>query len=318
VATPESRSIDQVCELLATVPQQTVKTLLVEGDDDGKPSLIALVLRGDHSLNTVKAGKISGVRQPLTLATNEQITAALGIEVGSLGPVNTSLRVVADHSAAHLADFVCGANETGFHLTGVNWSRDLPEPETADLRNVLAGDKSPAGGTIQITRGIEVGHIFQLGSNYSEKMGAKVLDKGGRAQAMLMGCYGIGVSRIVAAAIEQNHDDKGIIWPPELAPFQVTLLALNAKKSAEVRSSADQLYAKLTQAGIDVLFDDRDVRAGVMFADAELLGMPHQIVVGDRGLADGVVEYRQRAGGDSREIELDGIVEFITRQYDDQ
>jgi prolyl-tRNA synthetase len=313
VETPDSRSIDQVCDKLATVPSQTVKTLLVEGE---KNDLIALVLRGDHSLNSSKAEKLDGVRQPLTLADAEQIESVLGAEPGFVGPVGTKIRVVADYSAAACADFVCGANENGRHLTGVNWGRDLPEPETADLRNVVTGDKSPAGGMISIARGIEVGHIFQLGDTYSKRMNARVLDKDGREQPMLMGCYGIGVSRIVAASVEQNHDEKGIVWPSRLAPFQVALLALNAKKSAEVRSFAESLYEKFTQAGIEVLFDDRDARPGVMFADADLLGIPHQVVVGDRGLGNGIVEYRQRCSGDSREMELDGIVDYITTQID--
>ena len=315
VATPDSRSIDQICENLAVLPEQTVKTLLVEGDDG---ELVALILRGDHSLNTIKAGKIEGIANPVMLATAEQVLAATATPPGFVGPKDLNIRIVADHSAAHCADFVCGANEDGYHLTGVNWGRDLPEPETADLRNVVAGDRSPGGGKISIARGIEVGHIFQLGDKYSESMGAKVLDQNGRQQAMLMGCYGIGVSRIVAAAIEQNHDDKGIVWPAPIAPFQVVLLALNSKKSAEVRSFTDDLYESLRAAGVDVLCDDRDIRAGVMFADAELLGIPHQIVIGDRGLKNDIVEYRPRSSGDSREIGLDEILDFIVDQSDSQ
>ena len=311
VATPDARSIDQLCELLAVVPQQTLKTLLVEGDDD---QLVALVLRGDHSLNTVKAGKIDGVASPLTLATAERIATLKQTKSGFVGPLDLKLRVIADHSAAHCSDFICGANEEGYHLIGANWGRDLPEPETADLRNVVAGDTSPGGGKIAIARGIEVGHIFQLGDKYSESMGAKVLDQNGRQQPMLMGCYGIGVSRIVAAAIEQNHDEKGILWPDAMAPFQIALMALNSKKSAEVRSFADSLYANLQEAGIEVLYDDREIRPGVMFADADLLGIPHQIVVGERGLGNGIVEYRQRQTGDSREIELNEVLDFVTAQ----
>ena len=313
VNTPDTKSIEQVCELLAVKPEQTLKTLLVEGEDD---ELVALVLRGDHSLNAVKAEKIAGIKSPLTLANEEQIHAATGVAPGSVGPVNLRLRIVADLSAAHCADFVCGANENDQHLVGVNWGRDLPEPETADLRNVLAGDKTPAGNVIKIARGIEVGHIFQLGDKYSESMKAKVLDKDGREQTMLMGCYGIGVSRIVAAAIEQNHDENGIIWPEPLAPFQIALLALNSKKSAEVRSFADDLYEKLAAAGIEVLLDDRDARPGVMFADAELLGIPHVLVVGDKGLKNSIVEYRQRRTGDSQEIPLNEIESFIATALD--
>ena len=311
VATPDTRRIDQVCELLAVAPQQTIKTLLVESEDNG---LIALLLRGDHSLNPLKAEQIDGVRSPLTLASAEQIQSALNVESGFVGPVASNLRIVADDSAAHCADFVCGANENGHHLTGVNWGRDLPEPETADLRNIVAGDKSPAGNTIKIARGIEVGHIFQLGNKYSTAMEAGVLDKNGKQQPMLMGCYGIGVSRIVAAAIEQNHDEKGICWPSPLAPFQAVVISINGKKSAEVRSSADELYAKLESAGVEVLYDDRDVRPGVKFADAELLGIPHQIIIGERGLANGLIEYRQRNKEDATEHELDGIETFIAKQ----
>jgi prolyl-tRNA synthetase len=311
VATPDTRSIDQVCQLLAISPQQTLKTLFVEGEDN---KLIALVLRGDHSLNAVKAGKIAGIKTPVTLANAEQIEKTAGAQPGYVGPVGIKARVIADHSAAHCADFVCGANEDGQHLSGVNWGRDLAEPEIADLRNVIAGDLSPGGGRIEIARGIEVGHIFQLGDKYSASMGARVLDHNGRECDMLMGCYGIGVSRIVAAAIEQNHDDKGIIWPQALAPFDVSLLALNSKKSARVRSFAAELYENLQSAGIEVLYDDRDSRAGVMFADADLLGIPHQIVVGDRGLENGLIEYRQRRSGDSREIGQDEILEFIKTQ----
>ena len=311
VATPGTRTIDQVCEMLAVSPQQTVKTLLVEGE---KQQLVALVLRGDHSLNSVKAGKLEGLAKPLTLASAERVEAVTGNAPGFIGPVNLPLRIIVDHSAAHCADFICGANENGYHLTGVNWGRDLPEPETADLRNIIIGDRSPGGSPISIARGIEVGHIFQLGNKYSESMGARVLDQNGREQSMLMGCYGIGVSRIVAAAIEQNHDSRGIVWPAAIAPFQVVVLALNSKKSAQVRSSAESLYANLMSAEIDVLLDDRDNRPGVMFADADLLGIPHQIVVGERGLEKGIVEYRDRKTGDSRELALHEIVQFIVAQ----
>lgn len=313
VPTPQARSIDQVCQQLQVDPRQTVKTLLVDGSDG---QLVALVLRGDHALNPVKAGKLDGIAEPLTLASAESVQKAMGAQPGSVGPVDAKVRVIADHSAAACADFVCGANEDGHHLTGVNWGRDLPEPETADLRNVLAGDLTPAGNPIRIARGIEVGHIFQLGDKYSAAMNAMVLDSNGREIPMLMGCYGIGVSRIVAAAIEQNHDDKGIVWPLQIAPFHVAVLALNSKKSAEVRSSADKLYETLTTAGIDVLYDDRDARPGVMFNDADLLGIPHVVVVGDRGLQNGIVEYRNRASGDSSEVDIAEIGAFITAQLE--
>ena len=308
VATPDTSTIEQVCNALAVQPEQTVKTLFVESEDDG---LVALVLRGDHSLNPVKAEKLPGVKAPLTMALPDAIEAATGAPPGSVGPVGLGLPVIADFSAAHCANFVCGANETGHHLTGVNWGRDLPEPDAADLRNVQAGDLTPGGNPIAIARGIEVGHIFQLGDKYSERLGASVLNQSGKAQTMLMGCYGIGVSRIVAAAIEQNHDDNGIVWPAAIAPFQVTILALNSKKSDEVRNFADDLYAKLTDAGVEVLLDDRDTRPGIMFADADLLGIPHQIVIGDKGLGRSIVEYRQRSRSDSEEIGRDDIEGFI-------
>jgi len=320
VATPNAHSIDQVCQQLAVDPRQTLKTLLVEAqrdddDSDGRdPGLVALVLRGDHSLNPIKAAKIEGVAAPLTLASADRIVAITGASPGSVGPVDAKVRVIADLSAAQCADFVCGANDDGYHLTGVNWGRDLPEPETADLRNVVAGDLTPSGNPIAIARGIEVGHIFQLGDKYSASMDATVLDSNGRATPMLMGCYGIGVSRIVAAAIEQNHDDKGIIWPAAIAPFSVALLALNSKKSAEVRSSADKLYETLLASGTDVLYDDRDARPGVMFADADLLGIPHAVIVGDRGLQNGIVEYRNRATGESSEVNIADITAFIATQ----
>jgi prolyl-tRNA synthetase len=310
VATPETRSIDQVCEQLAVSPQQTVKTLLVEGENE---QLVALALRGDHALNPQKASQLPGVRSPLTLASAEQIIKALGAQPGFVGPVGLDIPIYADHSAANCADFVCGANDNGYHLTGVNWGRDVQEPQAADLRNVVPGDTTAAGNPIKIARGIEVGHIFQLGDKYSQSMDATVLNQNGQEQAMQMGCYGIGVSRIVAAAIEQNHDDKGICWPGPMAPFQVVVISLNAKKSAQVRSSADALYAKLTDAGIEVLYDDRDLRPGVKFADAELLGIPHQVLIGERGLANGMVEYRKR-GAESTEHELDGIETFIAEQ----
>jgi len=312
LATPEARSIDQVCQQLAVDPRQTLKTLLVEGDSESASSeLVALVLRGDHSLNPIKTARIEGVADPLVLASAERIAAIMGAQPGSVGPVDCKVRIIADHSAAQCADFVCGANEDGHHLIGVNWGRDLPEPETADLRNVVTGDLTPGGNPIAIARGIEVGHIFQLGDKYSTTMKATVLDSNGRQTPMLMGCYGIGVSRIVAAAIEQNHDDKGIIWPAPMAPFNVALLALNAKKSEEVRSSADKLYEMLKAGGADVLYDDRDARPGVMFADADLLGIPHVVVVGDRGLANGIVEYRDRRSNETSEVDIAEIGDYI-------
>jgi len=246
------------------------------------------------------------------MAAPERVVTATGTEPGFIGPVDLKLRVIADHAALAAADFVCGANARDAHLTGVNWGRDLPEPEAADLRNVVAGDPSPTGqGVLRIVRGIEVGHIFQLGRKYSDAMQATVLDTAGKPQTMLMGCYGIGVTRVVAAAIEQNHDDKGIIWPEPLAPYTVLLVTMNPVKSEGVRIAGDALYAALTAAGIEVLYDDRDARPGVKFTDAELLGIPHCIVVGERGLASGKLEYRHRRSGGNEEIPADGVLTFL-------
>ncbi len=312
VDTPGAHSIDDVSKALGVKPEQTLKTLLVEGADGG---VVALCLRGDHTLNEVKAEKLEQVAQPLTLASDEQIRAAAGCGAGSLGPVGLDVPVIADHAAAHLADFVCGANVDGKHLTGVNWGRDCPEPRTADIRNLVEGDPSPDGrGVAKIARGIEVGHVFQLGDKYSRAMNATVLDENGKEIVMEMGCYGIGVSRVVAAAIEQNHDDRGILWPPALAPFQVALLGMNRKKSQRVREACDALYEELLAAGIDVIYDDRDVRPGVMFADMELIGIPHRVVIGEKNLDKGLVEYKARAGGDNQDIARDGIIDFLNTQ----
>jgi len=309
VATPGARTIQQVAEFLAIDPRQTVKTLLVAGSEG---DVIALALRGDHELNAVKAQKLPGVASPLRMASVEQCVATAGCEPGFIGPVGLGCRVYADHSALRLADFVCGANQRDAHLRGVNWGRDLPEPEAHDLRNVVAGDPSPSGqGVLGIVRGIEVGHIFQLGRKYSDAMQAAVLDESGQGVNMLMGCYGIGVTRIVAAAIEQNHDERGIIWPDPIAPFRVVVVPLNAQRSERVRTTAEALYSELAGAGIDVLLDDRDARPGVKLADAELLGIPHRIVVGERGLEAGKLEYRQRRASDNEEIPLAEFTAFI-------
>jgi prolyl-tRNA synthetase len=305
VATPGAHSIADVATQLSRTASSLVKTLLVQGEGS---SVIALVLRGDHELNAVKAARISGVAAPFRMATEAQAREVAGAGFGSLGPAGLACRVVADHAAAVLADFACGANEDGFHLTGVNWGRDLPEPETADLRNVTAGEPSPDGrGKLVIRRGIEVGHVFQLGRKYSAAMKAEVLDDQGRPLTMTMGCYGIGVSRVVAAAIEQNHDDRGIIWPMALAPFQISLLPMNMHKSLRLREAAEKLYAELTAAGLDVLLDDRDARAGVMFADHELLGIPHRLVLGEKGLDAGKIEYKGRCDTDSRQLPIDDL-----------
>ena len=296
VATPKMHSIDEVAAGLSVPASTIVKTLLMV-DEAG--AAVALLVRGDHSLNEVKVGKLAGLDGALRFANEAEVRSAAGCGAGSIGPVGLKARVVADRAVAAMADWVCGANEDGFHLTGVNWSRDLPEPEVADIRNAEAGDPSPDGkGTLEIARGIEVGHIFQLGNKYSSAMGATYLDESGQSQVMEMGCYGIGVSRIVAAAIEQNHDDRGIIFPAAMAPFQVVVVALGLAKSAAVKETAERLYADLQAAGIDVLFEDRDERPGVMFADMELMGIPHRITVGDRALANGEVEYKCRRSGE--------------------
>lgn len=310
VDTPGQHSIEEVSTFLQVPASRCVKTLLVQGAEGG---VVALVLRGDHELNTVKAEKLPEVQAPLTFATAEQVRAVAGCEPGSLGPKGLAIPVIVDHSAAHLADFVCGANVDGQHLMGVNWGRDLPEPtRTADLRNVVEGDPAPDGsGPLSITRGIEVGHIFQLGTKYSEAMEATVLDENGRSVTMIMGCYGIGVSRIVAAAIEQNNDERGIIWPTPIAPFHVALLPMNMHKSLRLREAADQLYEELTAAGIEVLYDDREARPGVMFADMELIGIPHRVVIGERGLDAGMVEYKGRRDAESRNIPLAEITGFL-------
>jgi prolyl-tRNA synthetase len=293
VSTPGAATIAELTRLLGVAPQRCLKTLIVAGA--GGREVVALVVRGDHELNALKAQKLAGVASPLTLAEPARVLEATGSEPGYVGPVGLGCRIYADHSALALADFVCGANEKDMHLTGANWERDVRGAVAADLRKVVDGDPSPSGkGRLKSARGIEVGHIFQLGDKYSEPMKAAVLDEAGRETTLLMGCYGIGVTRIVAAAIEQNHDEHGIIWPAPIAPFQVVLVALNLQKSTRVRETGDRLYAELCSAGIEVLYDDRDARAGVKFADAELLGIPHRVVVAERGLDGGTLEYRHR------------------------
>jgi prolyl-tRNA synthetase len=312
VETPHVRSIAELTAFLEVDAARCAKTLLVEGDGD---SLIALVLRGDHELNAVKAQKLPGVAVPLRMASAERVLAATGCEPGFIGPVGLGLRMYVDRAAAALADFVCGANRRDLHLRGVNWGRDLPDPEIVDLRNVVEGDPSPSGrGRLAIARGIEVGHIFKLGRKYSTAMGAGVLDEQGQSVVPYMGCYGIGVTRVVAAAIEQNHDERGIIWPEPIAPFHVSLIPINLQKSELVRATAQKLYADLQQAGFEVLFDDRDARPGVKFADDELLGIPHRIVVGEKGLGRGVIEYKRRRDGESAEIPLDAVASFLDGQ----
>ncbi len=308
VDTPNQHTIEEVSQLLKVPPSQCVKTLLVNGEK----GLVALVLRGDHILNVIKAAKLPEIASPLTFADPEQISATIGCDIGSIGPVGLTVPMIVDHSAAHLADFVGGANKDGQHLTGINWSRDLPEPQTADLRNVEVGEPSPDGiGELAIARGIEVGHIFQLGDKYSQAMQASVLGEAGQSIVLTMGCYGIGVSRLVAAAIEQNHDKHGIIWPSAIAPFSVALLPMNMHKSQRLRDAAEDLYNQLQTAGIEVLFDDRRERPGTMFADSELIGIPHRLVVGDRGLDKGEIEYKGRRDEKAQYVPMDNVIEFI-------
>lgn len=312
VDTPDAKTIAALVEQFQLPIEKTVKTLIVKGAED---TLIALIIRGDHDLNEIKAAKHSAVASPLTFATEEEIKAAVGAGPGSLGPVNMPLKVIIDRSVLVLNDFAAGANQDGKHYFGINWERDLPVPEVADLRNVVEGDPSPCGtGTLQIKRGIEVGHIFQLGKKYSDAMKVGVLTETGKHESLTMGCYGIGVSRIVAAAIEQNHDDHGIVWPSALAPFQVVIIPMNMHKSVRVQETAEKLYQELQQAGIEVLFDDRKERPGVMFADMELVGIPHQIVIGERNLDEQAVEYKHRAGGDKQKLAIDACVEFVLNQ----
>ena len=312
VDTPGQHTIEEVARFLDVPTSQTLKTLMVKGAEGG---LVALVLRGDHELNDLKAEKLEAVATPLTFAEESEIRAAADCGPGSLGPRGLDIPVIADHAAANAADFVCGANVDGQHLQGVNWNRDLPEPETADLRNVVEGDPSPDGkGHLSMVRGIEVGHVFQLGKKYSEAMDLTVLDESGKALTPTMGCYGIGVSRVVAAAIEQNHDDQGIRWPEPIAPFHVALIPINLHKSERLREEVEKMYAALEGAGIEVLLDDRDARPGVKFADAELIGIPHRIVMSDRGLDAGTVEYRGRDDDANQDLPLDEIVDHLRDQ----
>lgn len=317
VATPDQHSIEEVSAFLNVTAQQTVKTLIVEGEEDeeGNAPLVALVLRGDHELNDIKAEKLPGVANPLSFASEEAIVSTIGCKPGSIGPKDLTIKTYVDRSAAVLSDFVCGANKDGYHFTGANWERDIAEGEVADIRNVVIGDPSPCGqGTVEIKRGIEVGHIFQLGTKYSEAMNAKVLDENGKSQTMIMGCYGIGVTRVVAAAIEQNHDDNGIIWPDAIAPFQIALIPINAHKSAAVSEKCESLYQTLTEAGYDVLYmDEAKARLGVMLADTELMGIPHRLAIGDRGLDKGTIEYKGRRDADKQEIEVDQLMDFLKK-----
>ena len=309
VKTPGVKTINDVCNLLKIKPTNSIKTLIVEGDDD---NLVALVLRGDHELNEVKASKIQGLKQPLQMAEEEKVQQRLGCLFGSIGVVNLDIPIIADYAAACLSDFVCGANENDKHFVGVNWNRDTSKVTSSDLRNIVTGDPSPDGkGKLEIKRGIEVGHIFQLGTKYSDSMNANVIGEDGRAVNMNMGCYGIGVTRIVAASIEQNHDDKGIIFPEAIAPFHLVIVPINYNKSSRVKALADELYNDCLEQGIEVLLDDRKERAGVMFADSELLGIPHRLVISDTHADNGKIEYKSRKESDKVEVDFKVAVNFI-------
>ncbi|MDX1466785.1 MAG: proline--tRNA ligase [Halomonas sp.] len=309
VDTPNAKTIAALVEQHGLPIEKTLKTLMVKGAEGG---LIALLVRGDHELNEVKAENLAEVAAPLTMATEEEIRAAVGAGPGSLGPVNLEMPIIIDRSVAMMSDFGAGANVDGQHYFGINWERDVALPRVADLRNVVEGDPSPDGqGTLAIKRGIEVGHVFQLGQKYSKAMNATVLGDEGRAVHPWMGCYGIGVTRVVAAAIEQNHDEAGIIWPDAIAPFHVALVPMNAHKSQRVREESERLYQALTAAGLEVLLDDRDLRPGVRFADHELMGIPHRLVVGDRGLDKGELEYKGRRDSDATMVPAGEIIDFL-------
>ncbi|WP_372634345.1 proline--tRNA ligase [Alcanivorax jadensis] len=316
VDTPNAKTIEELVAQFDLPIEKTVKTLVVKGAEEGQ--LVALLVRGDHELNDIKAEKLDAVATPMEFASEEEIRRVVGAGPGSLGPVGLPIPVVIDRSVAVMSDFGAGANEDGKHYFNINWERDVALPEVADLRNVVEGDPSPDGkGTLTIKRGIEVGHIFQLGTKYSEALGAKVLDENGKSVVMPMGCYGIGVTRVVAAAIEQNHDDRGIIWPEAIAPFQVALVPVNIKKSPRERELAEKLYAELTNAGIEVLFDDREKeRLGVKLADSELLGIPHRIVIAERGMDNGVLEYKGRADAENTEVAVDEVLAFLKGKLD--
>lgn len=315
VDTPNAKTIAQVSELLSLPATSSVKTLIVLGTvaEDGSQGLVAVVLRGDHELNELKAEKHPLIASPFALASEEQVVKAVGCGLGSIGPVGLDVPIVVDRSAAAMADFVCGANTDDVHFTGANWARDVPEYDVADVRNVQAGDASPCGqGTLEIKRGIEVGHIFQLGQKYSEAMNCGVLSETGKHETLTMGCYGIGVSRIMAAAIEQNHDKYGIKWPDAIAPFALAIIPMNMHKSHRIKEVAEKLYEECQALGIEVLFDDRKERPGVMFNDMELVGIPHSIVIGERNLDNQQVEYKNRRTGEKQTLDIAKLSEFIS------
>ncbi len=315
VDTPGVHTIAELCESLSVPPEKTLKTLIVRGNE----SPVAIVVRGDNELNTLKAEKIPEIAKPLQMESAAAIASAVGVEPGSIGPVGLNMKVYADHDAAMLIDFVCGANQDAKHYTGANWGRDCPEPIAMDLRQAADGDPCPGapGETIRVKRGIEVGHVFQLGTKYSEAFSATCLDSGGRNGVMWMGCYGVGVSRIVAAAVEQNHDESGIIWPQPIAPFDVSVVPINYRQSDRVREAADRIHDELARQGVEALLDDRDERPGVKFADMDLIGIPHRLVVSERGIAAETVEYKRRADTEVEQLPLscaaDEVVSRMTR-----
>ncbi len=314
IDTPDQHTIDELAEFLKLDTKFSMKTLIVAGEEDadGNAVPVAILMQGNDQLNELKAEKLDGIASPLTYATDEELLKYTNANAGSIGPVGLDIKVYADRATQNMADFVCGANENEKHFTGVNWGRDLPEPEFVDMRNVVEGDPSPDGkGTLSILRGIEVGHIFQLGQEYSKAMNATVLAENGKPAVMTMGCYGIGITRVVAASIEQNHDENGIIWPEALAPFQLSIVPINYNKSDDVRSNADAIYKELIEAGYDVLLDDRNMRPGAMFADHELLGIPHRIVISDRGLKEGQLEFKSRTDDDATDINKADVLDFV-------
>jgi len=314
VDTPNAKTIDEVCEQLNIPSQQSLKTLLVNANEDSPTPLVALVLRGDHQLNDIKAEKLEHVASPLTMASEADILAATDCTPGSIGPIKLAMPIIVDHAAAAVSNFVCGANQDGQHLTGGNWDRDATATLIIDIRCVVAGDPSPDGkGELLIKRGIEVGHIFQLGKKYSEALNATVLNESGKAEVVHMGCYGIGVSRVMAATVEQNHDDGGIIWPASIAPFQVVLIPINMQKSERVKTLTESLYQQLLDHNIEVLLDDRNERPGVKFADMELIGIPHRLVIGDKGLDRGVLEYRARPSSDNQDMPVETAFEELLK-----
>ncbi len=312
IATPDQHSIEDVCNFLKIKADQVIKTLVVKGSSS---PLVALVVRGDHELNAVKAQKLPDVADPIEFASEKEIQEELGCKPGSIGPLKLNCPVLIDHAATALKDFVCGANEDGFHMKGANWQRDFEnfdETTSVDIRKIVEGDPSPDGkGTVQIKRGIEVGHIFQLGDKYSQALKASVLGDDSKEQILTMGCYGIGVTRVVAAAIEQNFDEYGIIWPQAIAPFEISLIPINMKKSTQVQKACERLYEEIKQKAIEILFDDRDLRVGLLFKDHELIGIPHRIVVSDRGLDNGMIEYKGRTDKEAQQISIDNIVDFV-------